>query len=205
MSWNLKILISLLILFIGWVFLAPLLARNLIVEKPLGKADAIVVLSGSSAYIERTHRAAQIYKENTSRRIILTDDGEFGGWSQIEQRNPRFVELAKNELIDQGVAESDIEILRSEVSGTIYEARLIREKIAKEGWTSILLVTSGYHSRRALWTFEHTIGDVSANFGVVSARDDGQTPDASSWWLRPRGWRLVVGEYVKFIGYWLFY
>lgn len=205
MSWKLKILVSLLILFIGWIFLAPLLARDLIIEKSLNKADAIVVLSGSSAYVGRTHKAAQIYEENVSRKIILTDDGDLGGWSQIERRNPRFVELAKKELILQGVSEIDIEILKPEVSGTIYEARLINEKIAKEGWTSILLVTSGYHSHRALWTFENVNDSGTVNFGVVSAKNDGQTPDVSTWWFRPSGWRLVVGEYMKFVGYWLFY
>ncbi|MCB1023514.1 MAG: YdcF family protein [Acidobacteria bacterium] len=205
MSWKLKILISALILFVGWIFLAPLLARNLIVDKPLKRADAIVVLSGSRAYVERTHRAAGSYKEGVANRVILTDDGEFAGWSQAEQRNPKFVELAEKELIAQGVSADDIEILKPEVSGTIYEARLIKKKIDEEKWKSILLVTSGYHSGRALWSFQKTIGDKSVEIGVVSAKSKSGIEDDPAWWLRPRGWRLVAGEYVKFIGYWLFY
>ncbi|MEZ5346281.1 MAG: YdcF family protein [Pyrinomonadaceae bacterium] len=205
MGWHLKIFLSLLILFVGWVFLAPLLAKGLILEKPLAKANAIVVLSGSSAYVERTHRAAKAYREGVSQKIVLTDDGAFGGWSQAEQRNPRFVELARKELIAKGVSPEDIEILEPVVSGTIFEARLLVKKIKKEKWTKVLLVTSRYHSRRALWSFDKTAGQSGAVFGIVSANSEGVVAGLSTWWLTPRGWRLVAGEYMKLVGYWLFY
>ena len=48
-----------LILFFLWVFLAWFAAENLIVEKPLEHADAILVLGGSSVYIERAQKAAE--------------------------------------------------------------------------------------------------------------------------------------------------
>ncbi len=53
-------------LFVGWIFIAPFLAKNLIVEKPVEKADAIWVLSGSAAYIERNQEAAQAYKKGVA-------------------------------------------------------------------------------------------------------------------------------------------
>ena len=129
MSWKFKVLVLMLILFLGWIFLAPFLATNLIVNKPLEKADAILVLSGSSVYKERTQKAAELYKQGVSRKVFLTDDGISAGWSQSEQRNPPFVELAKQELISQGVAETDIEILKGDVTGTIWEARVLEKKI----------------------------------------------------------------------------
>ena len=69
-------------LFAVWIFAAPFLATNLIIEKPLEKADAIFVLGGSSVYFERTQKAAELYKKGVSDKIFLTDDGERGGWSQ---------------------------------------------------------------------------------------------------------------------------
>ena len=46
-----------------------------------------------------------------------------------ERRNLPFVELAQNELIKQGVSPENIEILQPQVSGTIYEAQLLRAKL----------------------------------------------------------------------------
>ena len=114
------------VLFAVWIFSAPYLATNLIIEKPLERADAIFVLGGSSVYIERTQKAAELFKSGISDKIFLTDDGTRGGWSKTEKRNPPFAELAKNELIKQGVPAEKIEILQPQVTGTIYEARILK-------------------------------------------------------------------------------
>ena len=106
-----------------WVVCAPLLATCLIVEKPLEKADAILVLGGSATYIERTQKAAELYKQGIAPRVFLTDDGERAGWSKTEQRNPPYFELARRSLTSQGVPEEAIEILPGEVTGTDWEAR----------------------------------------------------------------------------------
>ena len=200
-----KLFVGVLVFFIAWVFAAPFIARGLIVEKPLEKADAILVLSGSSAYLERTQKAARLINADVSDRILLTDDGGYAGWSQREERNPPFVDLAKHELIAQGVSKEQIEVLLPQVTGTIYEARLLKKKVADEDWDSILLVTSAYHSKRALWTVERELKSENIEVGVVPATVGEQTPAPKTWWLHPKGWQLVAGEYVKFLVYWLFY
>ena len=201
----LKISIGILVLFVGWLFLAPFLASALIVEKRIEKADAILVLSGSSAYVERTQKAARLVKQGVSNRVLLTDDGEYAGWSRREQRNPPFVDLAKYELTAQGVEEDQIEVLSPQVTGTIYEARLLKKKMADEEWKSVLLVTSAYHSKRALWTFERELLSEDVEIGVIPAAVGEQTPSVNTWWFGRKGWQLVAGEYVKFIVYWLYY
>lgn len=204
MSRKFKIIAAVLILFFGWIVFAPFLAGYLIIEKPLKKADAILVLSGSSVFKERTHKAAQIYKSGVAKKILLSDDGVKAGWSQTEQRNPPFVYLAKRELIAQGVAENDIEILPGEVTGTIWEARNLEKKLAKENWKSVLLVTSPYHTKRALWIFEQVCGK-NADIGIVSGFVGEQTLPPWIWWLSIRGWKDVAGEYVKIFVYWVYY
>ncbi len=204
MSRKLKILISLFAFFLLWIVLAPFLATNLIAEKPLEKADAILVLSGSSVYKERTHEAARLYKQGISSKILLSDDGELAGWSKKEERNPPFVYLAERELIAQGVAAGDIEILDEKVSGTIWEARNLQKKAKKENWKTILLVTSAYHTKRTLWTFEKVLGN-SYEIGIVSAPPGEDTPPPQTWWLSPNGWNYVAGEYVKSTVYWVYY
>jgi uncharacterized SAM-binding protein YcdF (DUF218 family) len=204
MSRKFKVVILLLVLFAVWIFLAPFLAKHLIVEKTLTKADAILVLSGSSVYRERTRKAAEMYRKGAAKKIYLTDDGGRAGWSAEEERNPPFVYLAERELIAHGVAEKDIEILKPEVTGTIWEARLLKEKLAETGDRSVLLVTSAYHTRRTLRTFEGVLGK-DYEIGIVASPPGEQTPTPSVWWLTPRGWNYVAGEYVKSFVYWIFY
>ena len=46
-----------------WILLAWAAAEGLIVRASLAHADAIVVLSGSNAYVERTARAIELFRE----------------------------------------------------------------------------------------------------------------------------------------------
>ncbi len=204
MSRTFKVLVIFLTLLIGWIFAAPFLANYLIVEKPLESADAILVLSGSSVYKERTQKAAAVYKSGVANKILLTDDGGLAGWSQTEQRNPPFVYLAEQELIAQGVKAEDIEILDGEGLGTIWEAWNLQKKVEKDKLKSVLIVTSAYHTKRALWTFEEVLGK-NVNIGIVASPTGEQTPPPEIWWLSPNGWKMVAGEYVKFIVYWAYY
>ncbi|HEX8287343.1 MAG TPA: YdcF family protein [Pyrinomonadaceae bacterium] len=207
MSRRFKVLIICLALFLGWIFIAPFLAESLIVEKPLEKADAILVLGGSSVYVERTQKAAEIYKTGVAPVIFLTDDGERTGWSKIEKRNVPYVEMAQRSLISQGVAPDAIVVLQPQVTGTIYEARVLAQKAKAENLQSVLLVTSAYHTRRTLWTFERLFAEnnVKTELGIVAPATGEQTPPPFIWWLSPRGWGLVAGEYVKFLVYWVYY
>jgi uncharacterized SAM-binding protein YcdF (DUF218 family) len=189
-----KFSVGFLVLLAAWILIAPFLAENLIIEKPLQRADAILVLAGSSVYQERTRKAAKIYKQ-----------GERGGWSKIEQRNPPFVELARSVLIAEGVPAEAVEIIKPKGSGTIYEAQITREKARQENWKTILLVTSAYHTRRALWSFEKVSDIDKLQFGIVAAPVGVQTPLPDYWWFSPRGWNFVAGEYVKSFYYRLYY
>lgn len=202
-----KLVITFLVLFAGWVFLAPFLAENLIVEKPLEKADAILILGGSSTYIERTQKAAELYKKGVTPKIFLTNDGQQGGWNVSEKRNPFFYEKARWELIANGVPESAIEVLPEIVEGTQDEAVLFEKTAREKGLKKVLIVTSAYHTCRALSVFELVFGNNSTEIeiGITSPPTGEQTPKPFNWWLSPFGWKVVAGEYVKTFGYWLFY
>jgi uncharacterized SAM-binding protein YcdF (DUF218 family) len=203
----LKWLIGFLFLLIVWAFLAPFLAKNLIVEKPLEKADAILVLAGAHTYPERTQKAAELFRNGVAPKIFLTDDGEQAGWSNAEQRNPPFVELARNSLIADGVAAENIEILEPQVAGTIYEARILAEKAKSANLKSVLIVTSAYHTRRSFATFQKILKENNqpVELGITSPPTGIDTPVPSRWWLSGFGWRIVAGEYVKSVGYWIYY
>jgi uncharacterized SAM-binding protein YcdF (DUF218 family) len=199
-----KLILAAVLLLLSWSLLAWWLAERLIVQRPLDKADAIVVLGGSATYIERTQKAAQLFQEKISDRIILTNDGLQSGWSQSEQRNLYFIELARRELIAQGVPPENIEELSPVVSGTKDEAILVGEETRKRGWRRVLIVTSGYHSRRSLWLFDLYGKSGETEFGIVSPPPGGQTPPPFYWWLTPKGWNMVAGEYMKSAYYTVF-
>ena len=155
-----------------WIFVAPFLAKWLIVERTLEHADALMVLSGSAVYRERTRIAAELYKQGVAPRIFITDA---------------------------------ITILPGTVSGTDDEAIALRNEIEKSHLDSIVIVTSAYHTRRALWTFEQILADKQVVVGVAFAPPGEFTPRPWSWWLGFRGWRMVAGEYLKFVVYRFYY
>ena len=190
-----------------WFVSAWAAAEILIVEKPLEKADAIFVLGGGSTFVERTAKAAELFRAGKAQKIILTNDNQRGGWSAAEERNPFYWELAHRELTAQGVPSGAIEILPEIVNGTGDEAILFAKTAKKREWNSILLVTSGFHTRRALWIFQKTAAenDVRVELGIESPNAELETLPPALWWLSPRGWRNVAGEYLKFGYYWLFY
>ena len=194
-----------LLLLAAWELLAWGGARALMVRAEIERADALVVLSGSTSYVERARWAARLFHEGRAPRVVLTNDGRRGGWSQAEQRNPYFVERAAEELARAGVPAGQIEVLPETVAGTHDEAVLLREYAASKGLRSVCVVTSAYHSRRALWTLRRAFGGSGVGVGLSAPPPGGQTPSPATWWLSARGWQVVAGEYSKFIYYWLYY
>ncbi len=201
-----RIVASILCLFIVWLIISPFIAKFLIIEKSFAKADAIWVLGGSSVYQERTQKAAELYQQGVSDKIFVIDDNSRGGWNDGEKRNIPYFELSKRELIKNGVDEKAIEIVKPIGDGTNYEATLFAEKSQNNAIKSLLLVTSEYHTRRALWTFEHLVNknNLQIEIGVISATQTKQMPTTFFWWLSSKELQFVITEYLKFIYYWLF-
>jgi uncharacterized SAM-binding protein YcdF (DUF218 family) len=199
--WNWRrLFVAFLLLALLWL-VAWLSARWLIVSAPLDHADAIVVLSGSATLSERTQHAARLYAQQRSQKILLTTDNQQGGWSTAEQRNPYFDEIAIKELIKSGVPAQNIEVVRPPVSSTWDEALLIGEYSKTHNFRSILIVTSAYHSRRALFTFRTLLRDSNTQIGLDPVVTGIQTPAPATWWLHAGGWQFVLVEYLKLIYY----
>lgn len=196
-----RVLRALVVVILIWPPVSWLAAKSLIVRSEVPRADALVVLGGSSTYLERTRRAAEIFREGRASKVILTNDGQKGGWSEEDQRNLFFVERAKQELELAGVPSEKIEILPQIVSSTYDEAQLLHEYVTAHQVKSLLIVTSAYHSRRAMWTLRHALAGNGITIGSEPASTGQQTPSPLFWWIQPQGWRMVAGEYIKLIYY----
>jgi uncharacterized SAM-binding protein YcdF (DUF218 family) len=185
-----------------WPFAAWGGAKFLITEAPLDKADAIVVLGGSATYKERAHEAARLLHEGRSHLILITNDNMRGPWSSAEQRNLYFYERSFEELRNAGVSPQNIDLAATPVTSTYDEAQVVKEYAQQHGLKSILIVTSAYHSRRALWVYVRVFRETGIRVGLISAAE---SPPPATWWLSVRGWQLVPTEYVKMIYYVIHY
>jgi uncharacterized SAM-binding protein YcdF (DUF218 family) len=186
-------------------FFAFVAARLLIVQAAVQSPDAIIVLSGSSTYLERASWAARLYREGRAPLIVLTNDGVVSGWDNREDRNPMFYELSLRQMQQEGVPSDHIQVAPGQAIGTYDESLIIREFAVEHRLHRLLIVTSGYHSRRALWSLRRACEGSGIEVGVDSAPPGWQTPSPWVWWSKRRGWKLVAGEYVKMIYYWTKY
>jgi uncharacterized SAM-binding protein YcdF (DUF218 family) len=194
-----------LCLVVLWPMLAWAAAQLLIVKADLATADAIVVLSGSSTYVERADWAARLYREGRAPVVVLTDDRVMSGWNNAEDRNPYFYELAAKELQKRGVPAERIQVVAEPALGTYYESLNVREYATSHKLERLLIVTSAYHSRRALWSMRHACKGTGIEIGVDGPPPGWQTPSAWTWWTHRWGWKVVAGEYLKMIYYWWWY
>jgi len=198
-----------LVIALPLILAAPLIAwcaaRMLIVKADEPVADAIVVLSGSSTYIERAAWAAQLYRQGRAPLIVLTNDGLISGWDNREERNPLYYELSARQLQQQGVPVDRIQLAPGLALGTYEESLMVRDYATAHNLKRLLIVTSAYHSRRALWSMRRACEGSGIEVGINSAPPGWQTPSPWAWWRKRWGWKLVGGEYVKMIYYWVKY
>jgi uncharacterized SAM-binding protein YcdF (DUF218 family) len=196
------LLLRVAIFFVAaWPLAAWGAARALVVKPEGGRAEALAVLAGSSTYSERARLAAELFREGRAPRVVLTNDGQRGGWSKEEERNPLFVERAESELNAGGVPADRVEVVPGVASGTFDEATRLRDYAEGRGFRSLLVVTSAYQVRRARWTFEKVFGGSGIRITFEAVPPGDETPTPLAWWLHADGWRMVAGEYVKMAYY----
>jgi hypothetical protein len=134
----------------------------------------------------------------------LTDDGEQTGWSRDRTQKYSYVEMAQRNLIARGVP-----LKTSKLSSPSVRERFTKRSCSRKSAAGKLenrfTGYFAYHTRRTLWTFERVFETENVEFGIVSPPTGEQTPPPNVWWLAPRGWSFVAGEYVKSVYYWLYY
>lgn len=184
-----------------WV-LAWIAAHMLLVKVEKSQSDAIAILAGSGTYVERAHFAADLFKAGSAPLILLTNDGEISGWSIAEDRNPLFVERTVEVLRRDGVPRESIRIIPKNVTNTYEEVTTLRAYTEANGIKSIVVITSPYQSRRALWTLRRVFTGSTVSIALDFPSPGTQTPNPAVWWLFKIGWKLVPGEYLKLIYYW---
>jgi uncharacterized SAM-binding protein YcdF (DUF218 family) len=142
-----RILIVLGVLVLVWVA-ATLRLVFFPVEDDVGKADAVVVLSGSKH--ERLDRGLELVREGVAPVLVIS-----GGF---DPRQPR-----ANELCRDGGDGFSVTCFTPDPDSTRGEAREVADLAREEGWRRVLVVTSRFHVTRARRLFDRcTDVDVDA-------------------------------------------
>jgi uncharacterized SAM-binding protein YcdF (DUF218 family) len=156
--------------------------RWLVVSIPMASADALIVLGGEPS--ARPAEAASLYRKGVAPLVFVTGTGDAARNRQL--------------LISSGVPESSV-IIEGKAATTHANALFLKPLLERYHVRSALLVTSPFHTRRALGTFRKIIPGVI--FGVVDA--------SIPWWNTPKGRpdlnRYAFIELLKTVEYWLLY
>jgi uncharacterized SAM-binding protein YcdF (DUF218 family) len=146
--------------------------------------DAIVVVSGGNTQ-NRTAEGIKLYQSGWADAVI------FSGAAQ-DKSGPSNAEAMKLQALRAGVPERVI-YTEERSENTEQNATNTDEIFSDNNFQEVMLVTSGYHQRRASLEFEKRTGDVAIlNRPLLNDGDWN-----GWWWVTPRGWWLSVGEVVK--------
>jgi uncharacterized SAM-binding protein YcdF (DUF218 family) len=145
-------------------------------------ADVIIVLGGG--WNERPDRAAELFRDGAAPRIVVSGDGD--------------CDTNVFQLLKGGVPKSAIETeckSRTTRENALFTLPMLR----KAGAHRVILVTTWYHSRRALACFRHYAPDIE-----FYSRPSFYASDRADW-TRKSVAPYIRRELLKLPGYWVCY
>jgi uncharacterized SAM-binding protein YcdF (DUF218 family) len=166
------ILVALAVLFVDFAY------KTFSVRQRDVKTDAIVVLTGGRGRIEEGLR---LYRENKTRWLF------FIGVDPV---------VRKADLLKGGYGERDGEdiVLEKVSRNTLENAFYARDLIATREISSIKLITSRYHMKRATLIFRNVLPkDVAIYPHPVDSKNLKE-----EWWNHGRSFRLLFTEFYKY-------
>ena len=149
---------------------------------PSTKADGIVVLTGGSS---RVADALDLLANGFGKRLLISGVHPTNGIGNIQRSLPDN---------DQRLLACCVDLDRS-ATDTRGNAVETRRWVRKQGFHSLIVVTSNYHMPRALVELSHELPEVELiPFSVIGERGRDE-----AWWTSGTTLRLLLSEYVKFI------
>ena len=179
LSRRLRVVVLLLLLF----WLVARSATLLVVDQP-EKSDAILVLAGETE--QRPVRALELLNEGYASQVVIdvpADPKVFGS---------TYVQLARQWAAEQPQA-SRLSICPIHGLSTKAESFEAANCLRKFELKSVLLVTSDFHTRRALGIFHKEVPEWM--FSVAAVYDD--TQFGAQWWKHRQWAKTNVHEWLR--------
>lgn len=177
------VVLALVAIVAGFVIFALRLRTH---EVPLAqRADGIVVLTGGAS---RVADGVELLSSGHGRRLLISGVHPTSTLDALARMMPEH-----RRLIECCV---DLDRSARNTFGNAIEAA---NWVNRQGFASLIVVTSNYHMPRALLEFSHRMPRVMLYpYPVV-----GDAWRNEPWWSGGATARLVASEYVKFIGAWV--
>ncbi|MGA2234474.1 MAG: YdcF family protein [Terriglobales bacterium] len=177
--------LRLLIVFLILGALASQAARFLVVDEP-GKSDAIVVLAGGTNV--RPARAVELLRQGEAPRVFL----------DVQTRDliydQRLTDIA-GKYVNALPEANRISVCPTTGFSTKAEADDVSRCLQPLGAHRVLIVTSDFHTRRALMIFRHCLPQYQ--FNTAAARDPAHFGEA--WWTNREWAKTTFDEWAKIL------
>jgi len=180
------------ILLLTHSFVLTRAAEMLIKKDEIKPADVIVVLAGEQE--ERVRYGTKLLEDDWARKDRIIMAGGPLVWKYT------WASLMKEQAESLGIPGKKI-LLEDKSRSTEEDALYTKEILQQNGFKSIILVTSPYHSKRASLIFERVMG---REFKIISAPVDESWFSIDDWWKRRRDRAIVLNEFSRYIWLWIF-
>ena len=146
-----------------------------VIDEPAARADAIIVLSDDNFYADRASRAAELSRQEVAPIVVAS--------GRRLRPHAGLGELMEHDLIERGVPQNKVLRFDHRAASTIEEAKGLVKLAEEKRWSSVIVVTSNYHTRRVRYIFERVFPARIA-VSVAGARDAEFDPE--HWWEKSR-------------------
>ena len=176
----------------------------IVADEKASPADAVVVLSTGIEYYPRLIQAADLYRQGLAANVVINGDRKTDTLRDLERKGfktccPWYADSVSI-LAMLGVPEDKImRISNQDAYDTVSEADAVGRELIRRKWTTVIITTSKYHTRRAKFIWQKMYKNRITIF-MVSAKTDPYDPD--NWWKDGRQIRWVLAEYGAWLYYW---
>jgi uncharacterized SAM-binding protein YcdF (DUF218 family) len=190
---------------LAYLFVPELLVWSgtlLIAEVEPFPADAIVILGGGGP--DRAREAADLFNDGLAPWVVITTEEAPDNYRELAELGIALVLPHENYLrVLNGFGVTDADIVRIEDTSneSMDELRGVRQFAVDRGWSRLIVVTSNYHSRRALLITDYVF-DAEWQIAVVGSRYSEFRPNG--WWREVRHVRTFLIEFQKLLAYELY-
>ncbi len=184
-----KIVGLILVILLLALFILVWQAGNfLVINQAPQKADVIIILGGDTGI--RVEQGVELYQKGYADAIIVS-----GGqlYHQLTQ-----AEAMKEHAVALGVPVKAV-FMEPKAESTYDNALYSKQIMMQQNFTSAIVVTSNYHTRRSKFIFDKVFRDTNITLTYCAAPEPNFVPER--WWANNKSIMFTLTEYIKFLGY----